>query len=362
MAGKPILTGGAIVSGVEQTQTQEVRTLVETSNQQLIALAASLEGRLNPSEEEALANLLQAQVNLQHLVNAPPIKPGLLPDAILPADQEPTLDSITYAQTLRYAQDLVKSIRQQKEHQRRLELTSQQLIRAEKLATVGQIAATVAHELNNILTPLLMYAKLIHQETATSNAEVAEFAAQITQIAHRASDMLRQLVDASRSETPITIPIDLPKVIENALNLLSPRINKQNVRLKQTFPAHLPLVKGNPSQLEQVFINMTLNALDAMPSGGNFTITVNLENDAANEVNYLSVCMSDTGPGVPPEIVGNLFEPFFTTKARGAGAGLGLFVSYLIINQHNGAIEIDSQPGLGTTFIIKLPVMGKDET
>ena len=137
----------------------------------------------------------------------------------LPPSQVKEVDSIAYAQALEYARDLVKAMRQKKEHQRRFELTSQQLIRAEKLATIGQVAATVAHELNNILTPLLMYAKLIYKETTgDEKSDVAEFASQITKIANRASDMLRQLVDASWSESAITIPVDLIKVINNALN------------------------------------------------------------------------------------------------------------------------------------------------
>ncbi len=346
-------------SSVEETRDKKARDIAQTLYHDLITLAASLEGRLTSSEEKTLTNLFQTQMNLQTLVTETFPKLDSLP---LPAsDQERVMDSIAYAQALRYAQDLVKAMRQQKEHQRRLEFTSQQLIRAEKLATVGQIAATVAHELNNILTPLLMYAKLIYKETACDDkSEVAEFAAQITTIAHRASDMLRQLVDASRSETPITIPLDLTKVMSKTLNLLAPQINSQNIQVEQCYPDNIPLISGNPGQLEQVFINIILNALDAMPQGGKFIITVDLGN-GLTELDYLNMRLSDTGEGIPPENIGKLFEPFFTTKARGAGAGLGLFVSYLIINQHNGNIEVESQPGTGTTFIIKLPVMDKDE-
>jgi signal transduction histidine kinase len=352
------------VNSIEEAQYKEVQALTQTLNHHLISLAASLKGRLSPTEEDTLANLFQVQINLQDLINeAFPKVINMSASSALAQDRK--INNIAYAQALEYARDLVKAMRQKKEHQRRFELTSQQLIRAEKLATVGQVAATVAHELNNILTPLLMYAKLIYRETAgDEKSEVAEFASQITNIANRASDMLRQLVDASRSESAITIPVDLTKVINNALTLLAPRISSQNINIEQRYPEDLPLVMGNPSQLEQVFINIALNAFDAMPDGGDFTITINSQNGQANlpgSTNFISICLSDTGEGIPAENIASLFEPFFTTKARGAGAGLGLFVSYLIINQHNGAIEVESELGVGTTFIVKLPPVSKDE-
>lgn len=347
------------------TSITEAQALSQTLHQQLLTLSTALKGRLSPQEEQTLTNLLQIQLSLQTaLTEAPPPVGELFP----PVGASPSIseaDNTVYAQAMQYARDLVKAIRQKKEHQRRLELTSQQLIRAEKLATVGRVAATVAHELNNIVTPLLMYAKLIQNEAeGDDKADIAEYAGQITTIATRASDMLRQLVDASRHESANPIPVDLSRVIDNALNLLSPRLNKQKIRIEERYPHSFPLVLGNPSQLEQVFINIALNAFDAMPDGGSFIISINPQEDQAdtlNETNFVSVHLSDTGQGIAPDHLMNIFEPFFTTKARGAGTGLGLFVSYLIINQHHGAIEVESKLGEGTTFIVKLPIANKDE-
>lgn len=343
----------------------EAQALSQTLQQHLLALTISLKGRLSPKDEQILTSLLQTQLDLQTVLAELPTAP---PDLFSPIGTSSTVneaDNPVYAQAMQYARDLVKAIRQKKEHQRRLELTSQQLIRAEKLATVGRVAATVAHELNNIVTPLLMYAKLIQDEAeGDDKVEIAEYAGQITTIAMRASDMLRQLVDASRPESATPIPVDLSRVIDNALNLLSPRLNKQKIRVEERYPHHLPSVLGNPSQLEQVFINIALNAFDAMPDGGDFVIAINppgSQDDGLNEANFVSVHLSDTGQGIAPEHLMNIFEPFFTTKARGAGTGLGLFVSYLIINQHLGTIEVDSKLGEGTTFIIKLPIASKDE-
>jgi signal transduction histidine kinase len=354
------------VNSFEEMRYKEIRALTQKLSHDLITLAASLKGRLSSTEERTLAHLFQVHLNLKALLEegSPKVNNPL---AVLSSSDLPEeIDSIAYAQALQFARDLVKAMRQKKEHQRRLELTSQQLIRAEKLAVVGQIAAAVAHELNNILTPLLMYAKLIYKETAgEGNSEIAEFASQITNIANRASDMLRQLVDASRNESAITIPVNVVTVVNNALALLAPRISHQNIIVEQQYPHDLPLVMGNPSQLEQVFINIALNAFDAMPEGGDFTVTVEPDNHQANALipsQFISVRLSDTGEGISAEHLSSVYDPFFTTKARSAGAGLGLFVSYLIISQHNGAIEVESERGVGTTFIVNLPTVGQDET
>jgi signal transduction histidine kinase len=356
------------MKSTEELQSEEVRALMRSLHHDLVFLASSLKGRISPAEEEILANIFQLEMNLEALVVDTSASSESTPliSTILPASSEEMAayrqeaDSIAHAQAMQYARDLVKAIRQKKEHQRRLELTSQQLIRAEKLATVGQIAAAVAHELGNILAPLLMYAKLIYKETTeTEDSEIAEFAIQITRIATRASNMLRQLVDAARSEPGMMIPVDLIEVINNTLTLLSPQIKKQGIKIEKKYPGYLPRVLGHPDHLEQVFINIGLNAFDAMPAGGIFTITLEPGNGANKdaEPGFITIRLSDTGIGIPPENIGLLFEPFFTTKERGAGSGLGLFVSHLIINQHGGAIEVESELGRGTIFIMKLPTV-----
>lgn len=352
---------------------QEIQSYVQVLNHNLITLTTSLKGRLSPSEEEALANLFQAQINLQSLLDEEKYEVEQEAISASSPQEEPFedesdhgVDSIAYAQAMQYARDLVKAMRQKKEQQRRLELTSQQLIRAEKLATVGQVAAAVAHELGNILTPLQMYATLIYKEAEDNNqqSEIAEFASHITQIANRASHMLRQLVDAARSERgAIMIPVDLRDVIADTLALLSPQIKSQRISVHQHYPEHIPRVMGRPDQLEQVFLNIGLNAFDVMPDGGDFTITLRPGDGTTpvEQADIITIRLEDTGPGIPPEDVSLLFEPFYTTKERGAGSGLGLFVSYLIIDQHGGAIEVESEPGQGTCFMIKLPTANKEE-
>lgn len=348
----------------------EMQALTQLLKHHLITLAGSLEARLSADEADILANLFQVQINLQSLLDERELEINrITPADSLPPEKgtvyKPDSDSIAYAQAIQYARDLVKAIQQKKEQQRRLELTSQQLIRAEKLATVGQVAATVAHELGNILTPLLMYAKLIHRETANGeNSEIAEFADRITRIANRASDMVRQLVDAARSERAMMIPVDLIVTINSALDLLAPQIKRQDIEVQLIRDDNLPLVMGRPDQLEQVFINMGFNALDAMLDGGVFTIELEKDDrveDGAEKSSSIVIRLKDTGVGMPPEDIALLFEPFYTTKERGAGSGLGLFVSYLIIDQHGGTIEVESEQGRGTTFTIKLPIADAGE-
>ncbi len=363
------------MSSVKELEYQEIQLLVQMLKQHLMTLSDSLGERLTPTEREALSGLFQVQTELHKVMReiSPKTEAVRLPNiAPLADEQQPhaaaeqnTDSSIAYAQAIQYARDLVQAIRQKKEHQRRLELTSQQLIRAEKLATVGHVAAAVAHELGNIFPPLLMYAKLIYNETVDNpHSEVAEFADQITRIANRASDMLRQLVDAARTERGMMIPINLAEIIQNVLALLAPQIRARKIVVGQDYPETIPLVMGRPDQLEQVFINIGLNAFDAMPEGGKFTITINggqAQEERLSGVDFITIRFSDTGMGVPPENIGFLFEPFYTTKERGAGTGLGLFVSHLIIDQHGGAIEVESKQGKGTTFIVKLPVADKEK-
>jgi signal transduction histidine kinase len=355
----------------DKSQYKETQALVQNLYHYLITLAALLKGKLSSEEEDTLASLFQVHMDLQMLFDEMSLRASTKPE---PALDQNEAQRIAHAQAMQYARDLITAMRQKREQQRRLELTSQQLIRAEKLATVGHIAASVAHELGNIFTPLLMYAKLIQKEVGDDkNSEVAEYADHITEIANRAADMLRQLVDASRNEPAKMVPLELSPIIENTFTLFAPRIRKQRINVSQICPANLPMVIGRPDQMEQIFINLALNAFDAMPNGGDYTVIMEIGDEKTNNHNipqeiqhesstFVTVYIRDTGEGIPPENISLLFEPFFTTKAKGAGSGLGLFVTHLIVNQHGGAIEVESELGQGTTFIIKLPVAQQEQS
>ena len=344
--------------GLEQTKYLEMQDLTKALHHHLITLATSLKGRLSPAEENDLAHLFRAQIDLQILLEEAASAKTTWPLV----EAQPDNNGATHAQALQYARDLARTIRQKKDQQRRLELTSQQLIRVEKLATVGHVAASVAHELSNILAPLMVHAKIVDQENVKQPNGEVELSTQVTRITNRASHMLSQLMTAARSESTSAISVNLVEVIQNALALLTPRIKKQNIWVEQYYPNNPPFVMGNANQLQQVFTNLALNAFDAMPNGGNFIITVRTKNNKTSlpvEPDYIMIHISDSGIGIPPENIELIFEPFYTTKPQDT-SGLGLFVSTLIIDRYRGIIEVESELGVGTTFTIKLPLA--DET
>jgi two-component system NtrC family sensor kinase len=335
----------------EQPQVN-LLSLLERLDQDLSALETALSGRLSAEEMGLLASVQQtAQILHMHW------------RLWIEGEGEgvPVSASLAHAQTLAYAHDLVQTYRQSVENRRRLELTAQQLIRSEKLATIGRIAASVAHELGNIVTPLLMYTNLLEGAAAGQSAEIVEIAGQIRQTTQRARTMVEQLAASAQSDAGHTLPTDLAQVIDGVLELLAPRFKKGGVSLRYESTPDLPPVAARPGQLEQVFTNVIINALDAMPGGGRLTISLGLESMAGNGEQALCVRFTDTGEGIPADCVSQVFDPFYTTKSGGAGSGLGLFVSHLIVDQHGGTIELDSVLGEGTTASIYLPVVPNDD-
>jgi signal transduction histidine kinase len=333
-----------------------VNTLLEQIEGALVSLEQALAGRLSADEAYLLSSARQTSRLVRSQLQAAdkPAAPDM-GDGSTPA-------SLAHAQTLAYAHDLVQTYRQSAEHRRRLELTEQQLIRAEKLATMSRVAATVAHELGNIVTPLLMYISLLEGAAAAdqSSSEIMEIAGQMKQIIQRARTMVEQLAASARGDTGHTLPTDINQALDYALGLLLPRFKEGKVTVRRQIASDLPLVAARPGQLEQVFTNIAINALDAMPDGGQFIVGVAVESTASSGLSALCLRFADTGCGIPPDQLPHVFDPFYTTKSGGAGSGLGLFVSHLIIDQHGGTIEIDSQEGEGTTVVIYLPIAGGD--
>jgi two-component system NtrC family sensor kinase len=331
-----------------------VDTLLEQIEDNLASLEQAIASRLGTDEARLLSSVQQASRRLRLQLQVAD-KPAL------PVKEDgPTPASLAHAQTLAYAHDLVQTYRQSVEHRRRLELTEQQLIRAEKLATMSRVAATVAHELGNIVTPLLMYASLLERAAADQSSEIVEIAGQMKQIIQRARTMVEQLAASARGDAGHTLPTDLNQALDYALGLLAPRFKKARVAVQRQIAPDLPLVAARPGQLEQVFTNIAINALDAMPDGGQFIIGVTVESTTSSDQRAICIRFADTGCGIPPDHLPHVFDPFYTTKSGGAGSGLGLFVSHLIVDQHGGTIEIDSQEREGTTVIIHLPVARGD--
>jgi signal transduction histidine kinase len=231
-----------------------------------------------------------------------------------------------------------------------LQAAQQQLLQSAKLAAIGELAASVAHEINNPLTVILGSSAVLLRKTAADAAAYAKIT-NIINAANRAGKIVRDLLDFSRRREPQHEPVRLNDLVRRSLDIVQARLVSGAVEARTVLDGHLPLVMGDPDQLTQVLINLFTNAVDAMVGGGTLTVeTVAIDADQA-----VSVRVTDTGTGMDQTEIGRIFEPFFTTKAEGRGTGLGLSVSLSIISKHGGNIEVESQPGRGTTMRVKLP-------
>ena len=243
-----------------------------------------------------------------------------------------------------------------KERDERLkEYTSQQIMKSERLATLGQLAAGVAHEINNPLASVLMYTHLAledleQDDTLRKNLEKA--AAE----ASRCRDIVKGLLDFARQSEPKIELADVNETLERTLAIVENQALFQNVEITKTLCLSLPKILMDVGQIQQVFTNIVLNAAEAMEGKGQLTVITRMAPD--NE--YVEIEFTDTGCGILPENCEKIFDPFFTTKEVGRGTGLGLAVSHGIIARHKGTIEVTSESGKGATFIIKLPLERKE--
>ncbi len=251
----------------------------------------------------------------------------------------------------------------------RLKATQEQLIQSEKLASLGQLAAGVAHEVNNPLAGILVYIKVLLKKYKENELQTEETEKQLLKIERetdRSSRIIRNLLDFSRQSEPTLRPVDLNKVVKATLSIVGHQFSLENITLEMNLDPQLSLVLADFDQIQQVLINIILNATQAMPNGGNLKIATSVAESieiGGSPKNTVRIDVSDTGVGIPKENLNKLFTPFFTTKEKGKGVGLGLAALHGIIERHKGKIEVDSKPGLGTTFTIYLEVMdeGKDK-
>jgi signal transduction histidine kinase len=241
-----------------------------------------------------------------------------------------------------------------------LESTQKQLIQAEKLNAIGQLAASIAHEINNPLAGALVYIKLLLKKLGSGSLGKEEAIANLSKIelaVSRCSGIVRGLLDFARQSEPRLQPIAVSGVIDQVMSLVGHQAGMKNIKLNREDVLPLPQVMADANQLQQVFINLVVNAIHSMHEGGTLTIHSSLGKD-----NYVQVSIQDTGYGIPPENMEKLFTPFFTTKELGKGVGLGLAVSHGIIERHGGRIEVQSEVGKGSTFTTYLPVQSGVET
>ena len=227
----------------------------------------------------------------------------------------------------------------------------EQLLQSRKLASIGTFSSGIAHELNNPLNNISLTADTLQEEETTiSPEERREMVADIIHETERASKIVRNLLDFSREKSTEHELVDLRQVIDKTVALIQNQLTLNSVWVENYLPANLPQVRGDRHTLQQVFLNLFLNALQAMDEGGLIHLDggVDDQGDVRIEVN-------DTGRGIPEENLAHVFDPFFTTKAVGQGTGLGLSIAYGIIKKHGGRIEVRSKVDVGTTFTVHLP-------
>jgi len=241
------------------------------------------------------------------------------------------------------------------------EVLEQQLLQAQKMEAVGTLAGGVAHEFNNILMAIRGYTQLLAGHSDLDRG-LRGYLDKIDRHTQRAAELIRSMLNFSRLERGEARPVEINRVIYDMMDLLR-RTLPPEVRITLELADELPPVMANANQLEQVFINLVLNARDAMPSGGQVTFRSRLvsSRDQGGKPCWVEITVQDNGQGMDEQVLKHIFEPFFTTKAPGKGTGLGLSVVYSIIKQHGGKIQVESRPGQGSSFRILLPVEDRQE-
>ncbi|MGQ9632422.1 MAG: sensor histidine kinase [bacterium] len=240
------------------------------------------------------------------------------------------------------------------QHRKQLEEANIRLFQAEKLASIGELASGVAHEINNPLASILMNTQMVYRKVSrgmddSDRERCLRQLERIEESSERCRRIVANLLDYARQTEPETKPIDINGAIESILPLIEYQFSIQGTEIIREYDSSLPPVMGDVSQLKQVFMNIITNANQAMPDGGHLWIRTRTEN------NQVMIEFEDTGCGIPEENLTKIFDPFFTTKGVGKGTGLGLSVSYGIIQRHHGRIEVESEVGKGSKFTVVLP-------
>jgi two-component system NtrC family sensor kinase len=239
------------------------------------------------------------------------------------------------------------------EYTQRLKENQEQLIQAEKLTSLGQMAASIAHEVNNPLSGVLVYTQLLTRRLRTDKLtkDVAlENLSKMEAELNRSTKLIRNLLDFARQSPPTLWEVDINEIVSRASDLAAHSAELQHVQVtKELYPA-IPKIVADFDQLQQVFLNLMINAIQAMSEGGKLTICTSIDNNQ-----QVKIEVQDTGCGIPAENMSKLFTPFFSTKGK-KGVGLGLAVSYGIVQHHHGRIEVQSKVGEGTTFTVYLPL------
>ncbi|MBL8956210.1 MAG: hypothetical protein JNK82_35890 [Myxococcaceae bacterium] len=251
------------------------------------------------------------------------------------------------------AEELAAQLNARERHEalleQRVKERSEQLVQATKLAGVGQLAAGIAHEINNPLAVILGFAQGIERRLPSESPELVKPVRSIVREALRCKKLVEELLTFSRVKKRGREPLRVEALISNTVPLLQARARAQDTHVSFEVAPGVPQVLGDPAQLESVMINLGVNALDALGHGGHVLFRVLCVGS------NVEISVEDDGPGIPPGVRPHIFEPFFTTKEPGKGTGLGLSLSWEIVQQHGGTFDVETEVGRGTAMKVRLP-------
>jgi len=235
----------------------------------------------------------------------------------------------------------------------------EEILRMDRLVSLGKLSSGIAHELRNPLAGIKTTAQALSEEMSKDDSR-REYLNRITKEIDRLNDLLKTFFSFAKPQKLNLMDCSVKDVINEIIPFLFKEIADQGVRFVETYHPQLPKIKVDKNQMYQVFLNLFLNAIQAMPNGGELKIevspTVSYSQDGARQ-NFIKIVISDTGKGIPPNIIHRIFDPFFTTKPK--GIGLGLSITYQIIKKHGGTVKAESKLEKGTSFIINLPVISE---
>lgn len=255
----------------------------------------------------------------------------------------------------RAAEEIRLLVREKEENLETLQNQQAQLLQSGKMAAVGELAAGVAHEINNPLSAVLTYSVLVREKIEKQPPEAEDLPKLIQRLglvetaARRCKSIADSLLTFSRQEETPRGAVAVQEVVEESLRLLRSQLRRKDIELEVDLEPDLPPVLGSAGALQQVIVNLASNAFQALAPGGHLSISARADGD------FCQLTIADDGPGIDPQIRDRIFEPFVTTKPPGQGTGLGLSIVYGIVQSHEGELTVESTPGEGTTFVVRLP-------
>lgn len=254
------------------------------------------------------------------------------------------------------AQQEVRTLREQNLALEEVTKKSQALAHHQRLEIIGTLTSSIAHEFNNLLTPIMGYSIMVLEKLPPEDEETYDNVLEIYEASRKAKTIISRLSDLSRKNTALTFQYISPDdLVQRALEIAAPA-KPPKVRVNSNLQCRHFWVHGNEIQLSQMLLNLILNAYQAMEKEGG-TLTVTTEQDGEG----ICIHIADTGPGIDPALVKDIFEPFFTTKERGKGTGLGLAIVQQVVKEHNGSVCVHSEPGQGTTMTVRLPLPAQED-